>query len=63
MKNKYYLLSVAAATLLCASCTKPQTTLSDKEQTFNPPIMDGVRGMYSGLTSAKILLNIKPTLW
>ncbi|WP_289198363.1 alpha-galactosidase [Bacteroides acidifaciens] len=39
MKNKYYLLSVAAATLLCASCTKPQTTLSDKEQTFNPPIM------------------------
>ena len=39
MKNKFYLLSVAAATLLCASCTKTQTTLSDKEQTFNPPIM------------------------
>ena len=37
--NKFYLLSVAAATLLCARCTKTQTTLSDKEQTFNPPIM------------------------
>ena len=39
MKNKFYLLSVAAATLLCTGCTNTQTTLSDQKQIFNPPIM------------------------
>ena len=39
MKNRSFIFTAVVASLLCVSCTKPQTTLSENERPFNPPIM------------------------
>ena len=39
MKNRSFIFTAVVASLLCVGCTKPQTTLSENERPFNPPIM------------------------
>ena len=39
MKNRSFIFTAVVASLLYVSCTKPQTTLSENERPFNPPIM------------------------
>lgn len=39
MKNRSFIFTAVVASLLCVSCAKPQTTLSENERPFNPPIM------------------------
>ena len=39
MKNRSFIFTAVVASLLCVSCTKTQTTLSENERPFNPPIM------------------------
>ena len=37
--TRSFIFTAVVASLLCVSCTKPQTTLSENERPFNPPIM------------------------
>ncbi|WP_195533823.1 hypothetical protein [Bacteroides finegoldii] len=39
MKNRSFIFTAVVASLLCVGCTKTQTTLSENERPFNPPIM------------------------
>ena len=39
MKNRFYILTATALSLLCFSCTKTQVAHSENEKTITPPIM------------------------